>query len=106
MTPFGTTSGRRHVILQHICSCSLSAAQCLYLCSSLSEPSRSSPLQVDLCARIREILQNYPEGPSILKELLQNAVRSLCVCVCVCLVSQLRAGDKFPRLHIPQSTVK
>ena len=32
--------------------------------------------KVDLTARIREILLNYPEGTSILKELVQNAVRS------------------------------
>ena len=31
--------------------------------------------KVDLTARLREILLNYPEGASILKELLQNAVR-------------------------------
>lgn len=30
-------------------------------------------LQVDLTARIREILRNYPEGTSIFKELIQNA---------------------------------
>eukprot|EP00959_Pyramimonas_sp_CCMP1952_P280809 5869447-Pyramimonas_sp.AAC.1 len=29
--------------------------------------------KVDLTTRIREILQNYPEGTSILKELIQNA---------------------------------
>jgi len=29
--------------------------------------------QVDLTARIREILRNYPEGSSIFKELIQNA---------------------------------
>lgn len=29
--------------------------------------------RVDLTARIREILLNYPEGTSVLKELLQNA---------------------------------
>eukprot|EP00957_Ditylum_brightwellii_P174310 13270936-Ditylum_brightwellii.AAC.1 len=29
--------------------------------------------KVDLSVRIREILRNYPEGLSILKELLQNA---------------------------------
>lgn len=33
--------------------------------------------KVDLTARLREILLNYPEGTSILKELVQNAVRSL-----------------------------
>ena len=31
--------------------------------------------KVDLTARLREILLNYPEGTSILKELVQNAVR-------------------------------
>ncbi len=29
--------------------------------------------KVDLTARIREILRNYPEGISIFKELIQNA---------------------------------
>lgn len=29
--------------------------------------------RIDLCGRIREILRNYPEGTSILKELVQNA---------------------------------
>ena len=38
--------------------------------------------KVDLTARLREILLNYPEGTSILKELVQNAVR-VCVCACV-----------------------
>jgi len=39
----------------------------------------------DLCVRIREILRNYPEGLSILKELLQNAddakARTIKLCV-------------------------
>ena len=29
--------------------------------------------KADLCVRIREILRNYPEGSSILKELIQNS---------------------------------
>lgn len=29
--------------------------------------------KIDLTVRIREILRNYPEGTSILKELVQNA---------------------------------
>ena len=29
--------------------------------------------KVDLTQRIREVLQNYPEGTTILKELIQNA---------------------------------
>ena len=32
--------------------------------------------KVDLTARLREILLNYPEGTSIVKELVQNAVRA------------------------------
>ena len=32
--------------------------------------------KVDLTARLREILLNYPEGTSILKELVHNAVRA------------------------------
>ena len=32
--------------------------------------------KADLCVRIREILRNYPEGSSILKELIQNATMS------------------------------
>ena len=31
--------------------------------------------KLDLCARLREILGAYPEGTSILRELIQNAVR-------------------------------
>jgi hypothetical protein len=31
--------------------------------------------RVDLCGRLREILGSYPEGTSILRELIQNAVR-------------------------------
>ena len=45
--------------------------------------------KVDLTARIREILLNYPEGTSILKELVQNAVRSI---VLTFLVSADRAA--------------
>jgi len=36
--------------------------------------------KVDLTARLREILLNYPEGTSILKELVQNAVRRVRSC--------------------------
>jgi len=31
--------------------------------------------RIDLCARIREILINYPEGTSILKEMVQVSIR-------------------------------
>ena len=33
--------------------------------------------RVDLTARLREILAAYPEGTTFLRELLQNAVRSV-----------------------------
>ena len=36
--------------------------------------------KVDLTARLRDILLNYPEGTSILKELVQNAVRRVRSC--------------------------
>ena len=32
--------------------------------------------KVDLTARLREILAAYPEGTTVLRELLQNAVRA------------------------------
>ena len=41
----------------------------------------------DLCVRIREILRNYPEGLSILKELLQNADDAGARVVKFCVVS-------------------
>lgn len=41
--------------------------------------------KVDLTARIREVLRNYPAGPSILKELIQNAddagARDVALCI-------------------------
>ena len=44
--------------------------------------------KVDLTARLREILINYPEGTSILKELVQNAVRSGQHQPCRCVVNR------------------
>eukprot|EP00198_Chlamydomonas_reinhardtii_P000860 XP_001690195.1 predicted protein [Chlamydomonas reinhardtii] len=41
--------------------------------------------KVDLTARIREILLNYPEGTSILKELVQNADDARASCIKFCL---------------------
>ncbi|EFJ44918.1 hypothetical protein VOLCADRAFT_118510 [Volvox carteri f. nagariensis] len=41
--------------------------------------------KVDLTARIREILLNYPEGTSILKELVQNADDARATCIKFCL---------------------
>jgi hypothetical protein len=41
----------------------------------MAEPSWVSDFgqTVDLCARIREVLLTYSEGPAVIKELLQNA---------------------------------
>jgi sacsin len=41
--------------------------------------------KIDLTVRIREILRNYPEGSSILKELIQNADDAGAADVCFCL---------------------
>ena len=39
--------------------------------SPVCNPCLRCGVQVDLTARLREILVNYPEGTSILKELVQ-----------------------------------
>ena len=41
--------------------------------------------QVDLTARLREILINYPEGTSILKELVQNSDDARATTISFCL---------------------
>lgn len=41
--------------------------------SLLSNATFDFGQKVDLCVRIREIIRNYPEGTSVLKELVQNA---------------------------------
>lgn len=46
--------------------------------------------KVDLTARLREILLNYPEGTSILKELVQVSMLSkqhAVVCHCLCITT-------------------
>ena len=48
-------------------------AECGKILHTISFFGRIFIFQVDLTARIREILRNYPEGTSIFKELLQNA---------------------------------
>lgn len=45
----------------------------LSLSRSLSNSGEDFGQKIDLTVRIREILRNYPEGTSILKELVQNA---------------------------------
>lgn len=56
------------------------------------EPSSNDPLlledfgqRVDLTRRIREVLVNYPEGTTVLKELIQNADDAGATKVCLCL---------------------
>lgn len=41
--------------------------------------------RVDLTRRIREVLVNYPEGTTVLKELIQNADDAGATKVCLCL---------------------
>uniref|UniRef100_A0A7C8Z942 Sacsin/Nov domain-containing protein n=1 Tax=Opuntia streptacantha TaxID=393608 RepID=A0A7C8Z942_OPUST len=41
--------------------------------------------KVDLTRRIREVLLNYPEGTTVLKELIQNADDAGAKRVCLCL---------------------
>jgi sacsin len=41
--------------------------------------------RVDLTRRIREVLVNYPEGTTVLKELIQNADDAGATRVCLCL---------------------
>lgn len=41
--------------------------------------------KVDLTRRIREVLLNYPEGTTVLKELIQNADDAGATKICLCL---------------------
>eukprot|EP00854_Cymbomonas_tetramitiformis_P005341 gene5341-6484_t len=51
--------------------------------------------KVDLTTRIREILQNYPEGTSILKELIQNADDAAARNIKLCLDCRDHGTDKL-----------
>ena len=50
--------------------------------------------KVDLTARIREILRDYPEGSSIFKELVQNADDAGATTVRIC-VSRRQHGTRL-----------
>lgn len=66
----------------------------LCVCPSIMEEESSSSRsllledfgqKVDLTRRIREVLLNYPEGTTVLKELIQNADDAGATKVCLCL---------------------
>ncbi|KAK1380492.1 Sacsin [Heracleum sosnowskyi] len=65
-------------------------------------PDPSDPLlledfgqKVDLTRRIREVLLNYPEGTTVLKELIQNADDAGATKVCLCLDRRVHGVDSL-----------
>ncbi|PON99419.1 Histidine kinase-like ATPase, C-terminal domain containing protein [Trema orientale] len=51
--------------------------------------------KVDLTRRIREVLLNYPEGTTVLKELVQNADDAGATKVCLCLDRRVHGSDSL-----------
>nr|XP_043609454.1 sacsin [Erigeron canadensis] len=51
--------------------------------------------KVDLTRRIREVLLNYPEGTTVLKELIQNADDAGATKVCLCLDRRTHGTDSL-----------
>ncbi|KAJ4961747.1 hypothetical protein NE237_021657 [Protea cynaroides] len=51
--------------------------------------------KVDLTRRIREVLVNYPEGTTVLKELIQNADDAGATKVCLCLDLRVHGVDSL-----------
>lgn len=51
--------------------------------------------RVDLTKRIREVLVNYPEGTTALKELIQNADDAGATNVCLCLDRRKHGTDSL-----------
>ena len=51
--------------------------------------------KVDLTRRIREVLLNYPEGTTVLKELIQNADDAGATVVRLCLDRRLHGSDSL-----------
>ncbi|KAF9624036.1 hypothetical protein IFM89_007734 [Coptis chinensis] len=51
--------------------------------------------RVDLTRRIREVLVNYPEGTTVLKELIQNADDAGATNVCLCLDRRVHGVDSL-----------
>lgn len=58
--------------------------------------------KIDLTVRIREILRNYPEGTSILKELIQNADDAGAREVRFCLDHRQHGTDSLPTEGLAQ----
>ncbi|CAM9585698.1 unnamed protein product, partial [Chrysoparadoxa australica] len=58
--------------------------------------------KIDLTVRIREILRNYPEGTSILKELIQNADDAGAREVAFCLDNRSHPSNKLPAESLAQ----
>lgn len=58
--------------------------------------------KIDLTVRIREILRNYPEGTSILKELVQNADDAGAREVRLCLDLRQHGTDGLPSPALAQ----
>ncbi|CAM8938869.1 unnamed protein product [Rhodiola kirilowii] len=51
--------------------------------------------KVDLTRRIREVLANYPEGTTVLKELIQNADDAGATKVCLCLDKRVHGNESL-----------
>ncbi|CBI27138.3 unnamed protein product, partial [Vitis vinifera] len=51
--------------------------------------------KVDLTRRIREVLLNYPEGTTVLKELIQNADDAGATKVCLCLDRRVHGSESL-----------
>ncbi|XP_047319790.1 sacsin isoform X2 [Impatiens glandulifera] len=51
--------------------------------------------KVDLTRRIREVLLNYPEGTTVLKELIQNADDAGATKVCLCLDRRIHGSESL-----------
>lgn len=70
--------------------------------SSLPSPATESAIlledfgqKVDLTRRIREVLLNYPEGTTVIKELVQNADDAGATKVCLCLDRRRHGSDSL-----------
>lgn len=65
-------------------------------------PGEDFGQKIDLTVRIREILRNYPEGTSILKELVQNADDAGAREVRLCLDLRRHGTDGLPSPALAQ----